>query len=181
MLRELDFVAYPDDGPNEVEVGRRLHLWSRDGRVTAAEAEAVNESFDAVMVATRFDLAVEIRRWFRGTVCFRYLGNVPTIPGATSAPSRRRDAEGIVSVPIFSTLADSPLGRAFRDQFLVRTVVPDPPVQVTRASGDAVGIYLAGLVPDDDWVAWTTRIAQKTDREVLAFGVPEDLHGAVSS
>ena len=180
-LRELDFVQYPSDDQYDtvdapVAPGRCLRLWARGGRVSPAEAAAVNAHYDAIMVATRLDVALTVRRWFRGVVLFRHFGNVPGLPGMDDPPRDPRLLSGIVGVPIFSSLLDSPLGRALPETRLLRTAVPKPPVRTTglvSPDGD-VGIYLGGLGNPTDYLPQIVRLAAAVpDRRIALLGLTE--------
>ena len=183
VLRELDFVQYDVEGESttDVELGRRLRLWTRDGKISSAEAFEINNSFDAIMVATRLDVAVNVRKWFHGSVLFRFFGNVPALPEASRATSDPTSVADIIGVPIFRGLLDTLQGRAFTQTQLLGTTVPTPKHLDGALSGQrsAIGIYLAGIAQHSEVLCWVTTLAATVaQRQVLAFGVDEALQAS---
>jgi hypothetical protein len=174
VLRELDFVEYPDilgesANHHELHVGRNLQLWARGGRVSKAEATAVNAAFDAIMVASRLDVAIGVRRWFEGEVLFRWFGHVPSLH-----PSGRTGAvSGIRMVPIFRSLLRDDFSRRFASSSLLRTVIPRPPSEGGEEGREgSVGVYLGGLSELHAWREYLARIAHGArGRSVVVFGL----------
>lgn len=180
VLRELDVVNYPDtrtdDGDGVSELGARLRLWARNGEVSRDEAAAINATFDAVMVATRLDVAINVRRWFAGSVFFRYFGNVPAIPGAARVPEDRALLAGVTGVPIFRTLLDAEVSRALDHHHVLRTVVPAPPVPEGVRVGDDehVCLYLGGYPNAVGLRSWVWSVAHSLpETPVMVLGLTE--------
>jgi hypothetical protein len=105
----------------------RSRLWERNGLVDQQEQDLFNQYIDVIYIPTRLDLAVQIGRWFKGIVIFRYfgdlnegkkyLGNIPL-----------GDLEVIkkmVFLPIFKSLLDDHIAKHFNNTFVLHNYLDD--------------------------------------------------------
>ena len=182
-LRGLDFIDYPDlnsslstDSPRVAaarDLGPRVRLGARGGRVTREEAEMMNWAFDAIMVADDRLADTQIPRWFDGTVLYRNFGNVPGRNRQERGP-RSRLAARLVGVPLLSTLTDSRFERSLsRIQALNQVVPPIPPLEARGAiRGQSVSLYVGGVEAQTDFPNWleSFRSAVPASVEIRAFG-----------
>lgn len=94
---------------------RRVRLRQRAGMLDPAEQALFNACFDAIYVATDLATAVEVRRWFRGEVIFRYFGRFDYLRDVKDMACGHDPAllRGITCLPIFDSLHELGLAELF--------------------------------------------------------------------
>lgn len=104
VLRQCERSSSMD--PADYAMARRVRLHQRRGLIDPAEQDFFNTRFDAIYVPTNLGTAVNVRRWFKGTVLFRYFGKYANLRdiGVMAGQHDPADLAGIDCVPIFDTL-----------------------------------------------------------------------------
>jgi len=178
VIRDSDALEYPLVGERGSEWGpyRRLRLWARDGLVSAEEARAVNDAFDAVMVHTRLDVARNVRSWFDGAVLFRHFGEMPWVSGDADVSDGSIAHAGIHYVPLLPSLAGTPLARTFDETLLLRSTLPaaEEAVGAIRRDGDPVriGLFVEKITDVAKVRSWVRDLARGLpDGEVVVLGL----------
>lgn len=100
---------------NVLIVLMRSRLWERDGLISDAEKELFNQYIDVMYVPTRLDLAVRISKWFKGSIVYRYFGDL--LEGKKylrNIPKNDLNAiRNMVYLPIFNSLNSEPVAKFF--------------------------------------------------------------------
>lgn len=93
----------------------RSRLWERDGLISEAEQEIFNQYIDVIYIPTRLDLATKISRWFKGSIVYRYFGDL--LEGKNyllNIPeSDLKIIRNMVYLPIFNSLMKEELPKYF--------------------------------------------------------------------
>ncbi len=104
VLRQCERSSSMD--PHDYAMARRVRLHQRRGLIDPAEQDFFNTRFDAIYVPTNLGTAVNVRRWFKGAVLFRYFGKYANLRdiGVMAGQHDPADLAGIDCIPIFDTL-----------------------------------------------------------------------------
>lgn len=128
----------------------RSRLSERKGLISEDEKAIFNRYIDVIYVPSFLEIAVNVRRWFRGEVIFRYFGsfaNLSSLKGMISH-FENSDIDDIYCLPIFETLADHGIAEYFSRWSVMHSAVdakymPLPWTGVTPNQAAAVVISRA--------------------------------------
>lgn len=96
---------------------RRSRLWDRNGQLSQAEIDLFNQYIHVMYVPTRIDLAIAISQWFKGTVLFRFFGDLPA--GKEELEATQSVPSNMVYVPIFKSLLTHRIAKLFKKSFVL--------------------------------------------------------------
>ena len=111
--------------PEQYRIASRARLRQRKGLVNRYERDLFNACFDVIYVATDLETAVNVKRWFRGEVAYRYFGrfeNLKDIRDLAQAYSQR-ELRDIICLPIFNSLYELDIPKIFRRSSVIHGLV----------------------------------------------------------